>query len=186
MQFPMKWRWPAINEDIDAEFSYWLRELLAAVRLAAIAALAGGMVIAALPDAGAGTATDFAQKLWPQLVECAFWLGMFVGLLWGAGKRLGAALAGGLPWQDLAGQERRATGRQFGQWAAFTAMFGFFVWLSHQVALIIQSGGDSPLVAATAALAPLWQAGFIASGIFAAVALACRRRPLARSRPGTP
>jgi len=165
--------WP-INDDAESELRFWLQELLASVRLGGIFALGAGLLIAVLPKGGGHPGGEFAWEFWPYLVEVAFWLGMFAGLLWGASKRLGMALAATLPWQAPR-SEREATGRSFGQWSAFAALSGFFLWLAHQVALAV---GMPEMAALMSAFGPVETACGLAAGLFAAVALAQRpRRP---------
>lgn len=168
--------WFAINEDVEAEFRYWLAEFQAALGMALVFTVATSLLIAVLPRTGA--ASNFANDFWPALIECAFWLGLFIGLAWGAGKRLGASLAGSLPWQAL--PERQHTGRLFGQWAAFAALVGFFLWFTQQAAL---AAGDTGMIAFSNSLAPLGTACYFATAIFALVALACRRKVLHRKAP---
>lgn len=172
-------RW-AINEDVDRELRYWINELLAALGLGAVFALATGFVIAVLPAGESHPGGEFLQDFWPYLVECAFWLGMFLGMLWGAGKRLGSALAGTLPWQEPR-EERAATGRFFGQWSAFAALMGFFLWFTPQVAL---AAGMGDMAMFAAGFIPLSTACWIAAGVFAVVALVSRQRPRGRRADG--
>lgn len=168
-------RWK-INEDIDGELCYWVRALLAALRLGALLALACGLLVAALPAAD-DPASEFARGFWPWLVECAFWLGMLLGMLWAAGKRIGASLAGTLPWIETA-DERIATGRLFGQWAAFTALAGFCVWLAGKVAVAAGMPGMAGLIAG---LDPLATACWLSALLFVLVTGASRvRRPAPR------
>lgn len=165
-------RW-AINEDAESELRFWVNALVTAVGLGVFSAVASGIFITVLPPGEAGSGLAFAHSFWPYLVECAFWLGMFLGLLWGAARRLGAALAGTLPWQEL-GEGRVATGRQFGQWAACAALGGFFLWLMKAVAV---AGGMQAMALFAAGFAPLISAAWLAAGVFALVAVASRRRP---------
>ena len=181
---PARRDWFAINEDVDSEFCFWKEELAASARLAAIFAVVCGVLMALVPGNGEGA--RFVHAYWPSLVECAFWLGLFVGLLWGAAKRCGAALAGNLPWEDLSGaREPEATGRSFGQWSVFSALAGCFLWLTHAVALAAQSDGQTPsesgIAALTAGLSPLWSTCFAAAVAFALVALTLRWRRQRRS-----
>lgn len=169
---PFRW---AINEDADRELCYWMNELFAALKLGAVFAVATGILIAFLPKGDGHPGGEFLGDFWPYVVECAFWLGMFVGMLWSAGKRMGSALAGTLPWQEPK-EERAATGRFFGQWSAFTALAGFFLWFTPQVAL---AAGLADMAAATAGFIPVSTACWIAAGVFAGVALFSRRRPRA-------
>lgn len=171
----------AINEDADRELRYWMNELLAALGLGAVFALATGIVIAVVPAGEGHPSGRFLQDFWPYLVECTFWLGMFLGMLWGAGKRVGSALAGTLPWQEPR-EERAATGRFFGQWSAFAALMGFFLWFTPQVAL---AAGMGDVAMFTAGFIPLSTACWIAAGVFAVVALANRQRPRARRAGGS-
>lgn len=169
-------RWK-INEDADSELHYWIGALLVALRLGTAFALICGVAIAALP--GGDAASEFARDFWPWLVECAFWLGMLLGMLWGAGKRLGSSLAGTLPWLETP-DERVTAGRTFGHWAAFAVLLGFCLWLARQIALAASMQGMAELIDG---LAPLATACWLSAGIFALVAAASRpRRPVRHSR----
>lgn len=173
-------RWP-INDDADSELRFWMNELLASLCLGGVFALAAGLLILALPKGADYPGAQFAWEFWPYLVECGFWLGMFVGLLWGSSKRLGMGLAATQPWKAPR-SERESTGRFFGQWSAFAACAGFFLWLTPQVAL---AAGVPEVVALMAAMAPVETACWITAGLFAAVAVAHRprRRGLPASGP---
>jgi hypothetical protein len=173
-------RW-AINEDAESELRFWVNELLVSLGLGVVFGFATGITIALLPDGEEGSASAFIHEFWPYLVECAFWLGLFLGLLWGAGKRLGSALAGTLPWQELQ-EERIATGRLFGQWAAFAALAGFFLWLIGEVAL---AAGMQDMALLAAGFTPLTTTCWMAAGLFALVGVASRRRP-AKGRAMSP
>ena len=174
---PMQWK---INEDAEEELSYWLRQLRDALVLGAVFSLATGILIALLPRGEGHPGAGFARDFWPYLVECAFWLGMFLGMLWGAGKRMGSALAGTLPWQEL-DEERRATGRFFGQWSALAALLGFFLWFTPQVAL---AAGMGDMARLTEGFLPFSTACWLAAILFAAIALVSRRRSAMEGRPG--
>jgi amino acid transporter len=91
-------------------------------------------------------------------------------MLWSAGKRLGAALGGSLPWQEADG-DKAGTARFFGQCAAFAAMVGFSLWLAALTAKVADVAAMADFIDA---LAPLTTATWLAAGIFALVALACR------------
>lgn len=166
--------WP-INDDVESEYRFWLQGFRASVGLGAVFAVAMGLVIAVLPKGSMHPVGEFAWNFWPYLVEVAFWLGMFGRLLWTGSQRLGLALASTLPWQ-APGSDREATGRFFGQWSAFAAMTGFFVWLAYEVALAI---GTPEVATALAVFAPIATACWIAAGLFAAIAL--MQRPRSRS-----
>ena len=187
---PARWfnpaHWP-INEDVESEFRFWAKGLRTSVEIGAVLAVAVGLFIAVLPKGSEYPVGEFAWNFWPYLVEVAFWLGMFAGLLRGASQRLGMALASALPWQEPH-SERESTGRFFGQWSAFAAMLGFFLWLAYHVAL---AAGMTEVVALLAAFTPLRTVCWITAGLFAAVAIAHRRRSRSRAdspfgeRPGT-
>lgn len=163
--------WP-INEDVESELQFWMTALRNSVTFGALLALATGLVIAILPKGSAYPGGEFAWNFWPYLVEVAFWLGMFAGLLRAAGQRFGMALASTLPWQEPHDDEE-STGRFFGQWAAFAAMLGFFVWLAYQVAL---AAGLTEVAGVLAAFAPFEMVCWITAGLFAVVAITHRRR----------
>ncbi|MGE5469798.1 MAG: hypothetical protein ACM3X0_03255 [Bacteroidota bacterium] len=164
-------RWP-INDDVESEFRFWLTEFRGAIGLGAIFALAMGIFILFLPKGSGHPGGEFAGNFWPAFVEAAFWLGMFAGMLKGAGKRLGMALASTLPWQKPR-SERERTGCFFGQWSAFAAMSGFFLWLAYQVALV---AGMTEVASVLAGFTPLDTACWLAAALFAAIAMAHRPR----------
>ncbi len=176
----MKARW-SVNDDVENEFRYWVRELLAALRLAAVFAVATGGLIALLPRVEGHPGFVFLKDFWPYLVETAFWLGMFVGMLWSAGKRLGAGLAGTLPWKE-AESSRADTGRFFGQWSAFAALLAFSLWLASHLAQAAQL--DVARFIADG-LAPVITASWLAAGLFALISFACRpSHHEGRAQPG--
>ena len=168
--------WP-INEDVESEFRFWAKGLRTSVGLGTVLAVTVGLIIAVLPKGSDYPVGEFAWNFWPYLVEVAFWLGMFASLLRSASQRLGMALALSLPWQEPH-SDRESTGRFFGQWSAFAAMLGFFVWLAYQVAL---AAGLTEVAAVLAAFTPLEMVCWITAGLFAAVAITHRRR--SRSGP---
>lgn len=94
----MQTQW-AINDDVENEFRYWMRELLAALKWAAFSALGAVALIALLPATDNRAEYEFARDLWPYLAEFAFWFGMLVSMLWSAAKRAIAAATGILPWE---------------------------------------------------------------------------------------
>jgi len=161
--------WP-INDDAESELRSWVKELAASLRLGAVFAVLTGVAIAFLPKGSEHPGGEFAGMFWTYLVEVAFWFGMLAGLLWGASKRLGAALAATLPWQAPR-SERESTGRFFGQWSALAAVAGFSLWLAHQLAL---ASGMAEMAALMAGFAPVEIACAFAAVLFAAVALAHR------------
>lgn len=169
--------WP-INDDVESEFRFWVQELRTSVEMGAIFALATFVLIALLPKGSLHPGGEFAWNFWPSFVEVAFWLGMFIGMLRGASKRFGMALASTLPWQTPR-SERESTGRFFGQWSAFAAMTGFFLWLADQVA---HAADMAEMAAVMAALTPLETACWLTAGMFAAVALAHRPRRVGTQR----
>ncbi|MDO9599091.1 MAG: hypothetical protein Q7J47_15350 [Azoarcus sp.] len=163
--------WP-INDDADSELRFWAKELRGSVVLGAIFALAMGIFIALLPKGSGYPGGEFMGNFWPGFVEVAFWLGMLTGLLMGASKRLGMALASTLPWQKPR-STRENTGRFFGQWSAFAAVSGFLLWLAYQFAL---AAGMTEVASVMAGLKPLGTACWLTAALFAAVAIAHRPR----------
>jgi len=163
--------WP-INDDVESEFRFWVKELRTSVEIGGVFALVMFVLIALLPKGSAYPGGEFVWNFWPSFVEVAFWLGMFAGMLRGASKRLGMALASTLPWQKPR-SERESTGRFFGQWSAFAAMTGFFLWLAYEVA---QAADMTAMAKVLVALTPLETACWLTAGLFAAVALAHRPR----------
>lgn len=172
--------WP-INDDVESEFRFWVKELRTSVVTGGVFALVMFVLIALLPKGSAYPGGEFAWNFWPSFVEVAFWLGMFVGMLRGASKRLGMALASTLPWQKPR-SERESTGRFFGQWSAFAAMTGFFLWLAYEVA---QAADMTAMAKVLVALTPLETACWLTAGLFAAVALAHRPRRVAQPAADT-
>lgn len=172
--------WP-INDDVESEFRFWVKGLRRSIGLGAVFALAMGLFIAVLPKGSEYPGGEFAWNFWPYLVEVAFWLGMFAGLLWWASKRLGTALASTLPWQEPR-SDRESTGRFFGQWSAFAAMAGFFLWLAHEVALAAELTAVATVLAA---FTPIATTCWLAAGLFAAVAIAYRPRSRSWSNFGS-
>ncbi|HLO65105.1 MAG TPA: hypothetical protein VK165_19255 [Azonexus sp.] len=164
-------RWP-INDDAESELRFWVRALYVSFQAGTVCALLAGLLVALFyAEAGDNPIAD----LWPMGIELAFWLGMFAGLLWGGSRRLGIALAAGLPWRKPRneGEERD---RLFGQWAAFAACLAFFLWLTAELA---PSTGLPGAAALAATLLPIQTACWLAGLLFGIVALAgrWRRRP---------
>lgn len=173
MNFDLQ-RWP-INDDAESELRFWVRELFASLKAGTAGALLAGLLVALLlAKAGDHPIVD----LWPVLIEFAFWLGMFAGLLWGGSKRLGTALAAGLPWRAPR-DERDERARFFGQWAAFAACIAFFLWLTAE---LVASLGLPEAATLAATLRPVQTACWLAGLLFGIVALAGRPR----HRPGPP
>jgi len=128
------WWIPTINEDVDAEFSFWKTQFVHSAWTAVVTALTVALLIAVWPE-GSGNAElrGFARQIWPLFVECGFWLGFLLGLLWGAAKRAGTLLSGTLPWLPRHQLSARAAAtRHFGQWAIFAALAASFLWVSVQ------------------------------------------------------
>lgn len=174
----------AINDDVEAEFSFWKSHFLLSVWMATGSALVAGTLIALWPqDAGSAELRSFVRQVWPLFVECAFWLGFLLGLLWGAAKRLGCGLSGTLPWQPRQQMSRRtATARLFGHWASGLALAGMFLWIAAQLAHLAPPGDDSPAVFLSA-LQPLAQASFWCAALFATATLAIRIRTANSGQP---
>jgi hypothetical protein len=172
-----------VNDDVESEFRYWLSEFLAALKTGALFGLATGLVIALLPRMPADSGIGFIRDFWVYLVEFAFWLGMLLSMLWSAGKRIGAALAGSLPWQAPQ-SERAATARFFGQSASFAAMIALSLWLA---VLVARASPDDAVAAVVSGIAqPLLTASWLAAAIFAVVALVCRLALQARRKAPRP
>lgn len=162
----------AINDDVDAEFSYWKSQLVFTAWMGVGFAVAAGLFISLWP-AGVGDPLlrDFARTFWVLLVEFAFWFGFLAGLLWGGAKRLGSALSGVLPWlpaQKL--KPRDVQARFFGQWAACFALAGISLWLADAIATLAAASLSSLLFV----LGPLTQVCFVLAAISAVAALARR------------
>ncbi|HJV73603.1 MAG TPA: hypothetical protein VJ654_05235 [Noviherbaspirillum sp.] len=169
-----------INEDVDAEFNYWKDQFLVSVWMATGFALAIGTMIAFWPiDSGNAELRNFVRDFWTLFIECAFWFGFLLGLLWGAAKRIGSGLSATLPWQSIEQlSSRAATARFFGQWASGLALGGIFLWLTQQFG----SRADAYVASLFAFLTPLITACLVSSAIFAGFAI-IRREPSFKSAP---
>lgn len=102
--------WSSINDDADGELCYWVNELVRALGAGLAFALAAGMVILLLPAGEGNIGASFLREMWAFVVECAFWLGMLLGMVWSAAKRLWAAFSGVLPWQKAVGKPATGPG----------------------------------------------------------------------------
>lgn len=168
------WWIPAINEDVEAEFSFWKKHFVISIWVAVGTAFSVAFLIAFWPAGSVNDELrDFARQIWPLFVECAFWLGFLLGLLWGAAKRAGSALSGTLPWlppQLLSA--RAAASRQFGQWAMFTALAGCLLWISVQFG----TPGQASTAAFFSTLTLLMHTCLWSAAVFGIVAIAGRER----------
>ncbi|GAB3553151.1 hypothetical protein GCM10027343_39620 [Noviherbaspirillum agri] len=168
------WWIPEINEDVEAEFSFWKEHFVFSIWTAVSAAVAVAFLIAVWPQgSGNNELRDFARQIWPLFVECAFWLGFLLGLMWGAAKRAGSALSGTLPWfprQRLSA--RAAASRQFGQWAMFAALASCFLWISVQ----FEPPGQASTASLFSALSLLMHTCLWFAAVFAIGAVAGRER----------
>lgn len=174
-------RWPAINDDVDAEFDYWKAEFVFSAWMAVGFGVAAGVLIAMWPQAaGDAEVRAFVRSLWTLFVECAFWLGFLLGLLWGAAKRLGSALSGVLPWQPRHRMTKRmAIARRAGQWGCWFALTGACLWIAVQFTAAV-SGAVVQLASALASLAYIC---FALAAIGTAIALAGREWTLGGTLP---
>lgn len=168
------WWMPAINEDVEAEFFFWKKHFIISIWMAVGTALSAAFLIAVWPPgSGNSELRDFARQIWPLFVECAFWLGFLLGLLWGAAKRAGSALSGTLPWQPHQRlSARAATSRQFGQWAMFTALAGCLLWISLQFG----TPGQASTAAFFSTLTLLMHTCLWSAAVFGVIAIAGRER----------
>lgn len=164
----------AINDDVDAEFSYWKSQLVNTARMGTGFAVAAAALVALWP-AGIGDPAlrDFARTIWVLLVEFAFWFGFLAGLLWGGAKRLGSALSGVLPWLPARRlKPKDVQARFFGQTAAGFTLAGISFWLSHAVA----TPAAASLPGLLLVLGSLTQACLVLAVVAAIATLACRRK----------
>ena len=168
-----------INEDVDAEFNYWKEQFLFSVWTAIGFALATGILIILWPDGiGNSELRNFVRDFWTLFIECVFWLGFLLGLLWGAAKRIGSSLSATLPWQSIHQiSPRAATARFFGQWASCLALAGIFLWLTQQLG----SRADAYVASLFSFLTPLITTCFVSSAIFSGVAVIRRERSYTRT-----
>lgn len=166
------WWIPEINQDVDAEFNFWKTQFVHSAWMAVGVAVVVAFLIAVWPPGdGSSGLREFARDIWPLFVECGFWLGFLVGLLWSAAKRAGSALSGTLPWlpsQKLSA--RAAASRQFGQWAMFAALAGSLLWISVQFEPLWEAR-TAPVFTA---LTMLMQASLASAAVFAVIAIAGR------------
>lgn len=170
--------WLNVNNDVSAEFRFWKRQFVLSASVAVGFAIAAGIMIALWsPNSGSAELREFVRDFWTLFVECAFWLGFLIGLLWAGAMRFGAALAGTLPWQSERHLSRRAiAARYFGQSAAFLGLAGICLWLTQQFAALAQ-----PAMSASASvLEPLTQVCLASAIAFSVVALAGREPPAAQ------
>lgn len=167
-------RWPAINDDVGAEFSYWKSQFVFSLWMATGFAVGAGMLILIWPPgSGSSQLRAFVRDFWPLFVECAFWLGFLIGLLWGAAKRLGSGLSGIFPWQPRDRLSRKAViARLSGQWASCLALAGIFLWITQKFIAASNVG----MATLSADLTPLVQACLLAGAALATVALIGREQ----------
>lgn len=164
----------AINDDVDAEFSYWKSQLVLSAWTAVAFAVAAGFLIAAWPPGvGDPELRAFARHIWTLLVECAFWLGFFLGLMWAGAKRFGSSLAGTLPWQpaNVIGP-RLAGARLLGQNAVAFLMAGMGIGITRQFALLADPG----MMQFLNALSGVTLVCFLLAAVLAMAAISGRRR----------
>lgn len=175
------WWIPAINEDVDAEFSFWKEQFVQSAWAAVGTAVTVALLIGIWPQGnGNSELRDFARQIWPLFVECAFWLGFLLGLLWGAAKRAGTALSGTLPWLPRHRLSNRAAAtRQFGQWAIFTGLAASFLWISVQFGV----PGEPRTAPFFTILTLLMHTCLWFSAMFAVAAVAGRERMAVDDRP---
>lgn len=168
-------RWLTINDDVDAEFEYWKQEFLFSAWMAVGFGAMAGVLIGLWPQGtGASELRAFMRGFWPLFVECAFWLGFLLGLLWGAAKRIGSGLSGVLPWQPRHRLTKQAAiARWAAQWASWFALTGACLWTAAQFAGTV-SGNIAQLVSTLTSLA---QICFVLAASGAVVAIAARARP---------
>lgn len=119
--------------------------------------------------AGSGSAElrSFMRQLWPAFVECGFWLGFLVGLLWAASRRIGCALVGTVPWSPPDANRFRAVARLFGQAGCTTASGSVLLWVA--IYFVDQLGSASPALMTT--LMQLVHTGCASAALFLLVAL---------------
>ena len=165
------------DEALTSEFDFWKSHFLGSAWLAAGSGIAMGLLILLWP-AGMGNqeVRSFAQQLWPAFVECGFWLGFLVGLLWAASRRIGCALAGTVPWAIVDEHRTRAAARLFGQVGCATGFGSALLWVA--LYFIYQlAPADGLFLGAVIQLA---YAGWASAGVF--VLLAVVLRFVARAR----
>jgi hypothetical protein len=157
------------DEALRSEFEFWKSSFLRAAGLAVCTGVAAGVFILLWP-AGSGNQElrTFARQLWTAFVECGFWFGFLVGLLWAASRRLGCALAGAVPWAPADEDRMRGLARTFGQTGCATAFGSLLLWLAAY--FIHQLNPLDPAVSAL--LIQLLYAGWASAGVFIVLAVA--------------
>lgn len=168
---------PVSDEALTNEFDYWKAHFLCSAWLAAGAGFAMGLLILLWP-AGVGSpdVRSFVRQLWTAFVECGFWLGFLIGLLWAASRRVGCALAGTLPWAQTNENRLRNFARMFGQTGCIAACGSCLLWLAIYFVVQLVPAGHTLM----ATLIKLVYTGWVSAGLF--VLLSVVLGLLARSR----
>lgn len=167
--------WLNVNNDVSAEFHFWKGQFVLSAFVAVGFAIAVGvMILLWPPGVGSADLREFVRDFWTLFVECAFWLGFLIGLLWAGAMRFGAALSGTLPWQSARHMSRRAiAARYFGQSAVFLGLASGCLWLTQQFAALAQPAMD----ASTFELFSIIRVCLASAIAFSVVALAGRESP---------
>ncbi|WP_420477135.1 hypothetical protein [Noviherbaspirillum sp. ST9] len=156
------------DEALTKEFAFWKRSFLRSTCLAFFSGAVTGLLILLWPGSfGNQELWSFVRQLWTAFVECGFWFGFLVGLLWAVSRRVGAALAGTSPWTPAETCRLRGHARVFGQAGCAAAFAAVLLWLA--VSFIHQL---TPLAPSTAnMIAQLVYAGWASSGLFILLAI---------------
>lgn len=151
------------DEALTNEFEFWKSSFLRSAGLASCSGVVTGLLILFWPcGAGNQELGTFARQIWTAFVECGFWFGFLVGLLWAASRRIGAALAGTHPWTPADENRLRGFARVFGQAGCAAAFAAVLLWLA--VSFIHQLNPIAPSMAGL--IAQLIYAGWASAGVF--------------------
>ncbi|HYC43360.1 MAG TPA: hypothetical protein VEB70_10285 [Noviherbaspirillum sp.] len=159
---------PVSDAALTSEFEFWKNHFLRSALLATGAGIVMGLLILLWP-AGLGNQEvgSFVRQLWPAFVECGFWLGFLVGLLWAASQRIGCALAGTVPWAPADKNRARTFARVFGQAGCAAAFGSGLLWVAVYFVHQLGSAGQGLLVT----LVQLVHTGWASSGGFLLLAV---------------
>ena len=153
---------------LTAEFEFWKDNFLSSACLATVFAVVTGVLILLWPlNLGNHEVRTFVHQLWPFFVECGFWLGFLVGLLWAASRRIGCALAGTVPWIRTDASRNISIARVFGQTGCALAFGSCLLW----VAITFVHRLDTTDYALTNTLVQLVYTSFASAGVFALLAV---------------
>jgi hypothetical protein len=151
------------DEALGSEFDFWKSQFLRSAGLAVGSGIGIGLLILTWP-AGSGDQElrSFVRQIWTAFVECGFWLGFLVGLLWAASRRIGCALAGTVPWAAADDNRQRTFARILGQAGCALAFGSGLAWFALYFVSQLGSSGQTLL----ATLIQLVYTGWASAGLF--------------------